>query len=390
MVYNNLSRRELLQRIGLPALTLPLTTLATSCTRHRDADQANIGFFGVGTLDLGKNWGQLTRGTGLHVEFRDNLNDVGHVITEMITMRAAHDYDVCGLLGGAEAELAQAKTILPWDLSKVPTYETLWPLARNIRSSRWHGQQYGIPIAVNADAMIYLPDKTRGTINSYHAVFDRKFKGRTSMEDSWMNSVIFTAIYLKESSQANIVDPSDLSLGELELVMEFLTKNKRDGQFLKFWSGWEEGVSLITSGDVWVMTGWEPIVYEAQRRGAKAAYARPTEGYEAWSTNLLLQVGAQDHRTIDAAHRFANLLLSGFYGCHLALERGYVVPNDQTLAYAEAHPDMFTQEQISHVRTTIQEVQAKFAGKNSNAYWLNVRPTNYHQYEDLWSKLRAS
>ncbi len=50
-----------------------------------------------------------------------------------------------------------------------------------------------------ADSIIYL-EKETGPIDSYHAVFDPKFKGRTSMEDAWINSVIFAAIYLKENS----------------------------------------------------------------------------------------------------------------------------------------------------------------------------------------------
>ena len=32
------------------------------------------------------------------------------------------------------------------------------------------------------------------------------------------------------------------------------------------WKVWQDGVDLITSEEVWVMTGWEPIVYEARRR----------------------------------------------------------------------------------------------------------------------------
>jgi putative spermidine/putrescine transport system substrate-binding protein len=389
MFHSDPSRRELLRKLGFTAAVFPLSGIAASCRRLGGHTATELSFFGVGTLDIGPEWRRAMDEVDIRVEFKDNLNDVGQVITQMITLDAATAYDVGGLLGGAETELAQAKTIIPWDLSKLSNFDGLWSWVKDISSARWEGHQYGIPIAVNADAMIYLPDKT-GTVDSYHAVFDRKFKGRTSMEDSWMNSVIFTAIYLKESSQANIVDPGDLSLEELNIVMEFLTKQKRDRQFLKFWSGWEEAVGLITNGDVWVMTGWEPIVYAAQKRGARALYARPKEGYEAWSTNLLLHAGAQERHLIDAAHRFANWGLNGFYGCQLALERGYVVPNDRTVEYAHANPTMFTSNQISEIEKTIANVKAKFSGMKSTAYWLNVRPKNYRHYEDLWSKLRAS
>jgi putative spermidine/putrescine transport system substrate-binding protein len=389
MFSSDISRRDLIRRLGFAAAALPFASLATSCKKSNDSTATKLEMFGVGTLDIGPNWHKTIDDIGVRLLFKDNQNDVGQVITQMITLDAAASYDVGGLLGGAEAELAQAKTIIPWDLNKVPNFAALWPWVKDIPSARWEGLQYGIPIAVNADAMIYLPEKV-GTVDSYHAVFDRKFKGRTSMEDSWLNSVIFTAIYLKESAQANIIDPSDLTLDELHVVMEFLTREKRDGQFLKFWSGWEEGVYLITNGDVWVMTGWEPIVYAAQKKGANALYAKPKEGYEAWSTNLLLHKGAQDHHTLDAAHAFANWCLGGFYGCHLALERGYVVPNDLTLEYAREHMNILNGTPIANIQHTIDNVRTKFSGKQGNPYWLNVRPKLYREYQDLWSKLRAS
>jgi len=33
------------------------------------------------------------------------------------------------------------------------------------------------------------------------------------------------------------------------------------------------------------MTGWEPIVYAARKRGIDCYYAVPKEGYEAWGNN---------------------------------------------------------------------------------------------------------
>jgi putative spermidine/putrescine transport system substrate-binding protein len=207
------------------------------------------------------------------------------------------------------------------------------------------------------------------------------------MEDAWINSVIFTAIYLKESSHAKIVDPSDLTEDELNVVMEFLTKHKRDGQFLKFWSGWEEGLGLIANGDVWIMTGWEPIVYAAQKKGLKVEYAVPKEGYEGWSNNLILHVGAKERNLVDTAHAFANWELAGYYGCDLAVKRGYVVPNDSSLAYAKQHSGEFDE---SAIRRTIENVRNKFLNMKGAVYWQNVRPKNYRLYEDLWSRLRAA
>ena len=146
--------------------------------------------------------------------------------------------------------------------------------------------------------MIALEDKV-GNVDSYGVVFDPKLKGKTAMEDAWINSAIFTAIYLKNSENAKIAEPGNLTPDELGVVMEFLIKHKKDGQFRTFWSGWEQGVQLVANQEVYVMTGWEPIVYAARERGIKAYYAVPKEGYEGWGNNTVLLKGAVDRGLSD-------------------------------------------------------------------------------------------
>ena len=118
--------------------------------------------------------------------------------------------------------------------------------AKDIPYLTYQGKVYGVPAVINADSMIALEDKV-GNVDSYGVVFDPKLKGKTAMEDAWINSAIFTAIYLKNSENAKIAEPGNLTPDELGLVMEFLIKHKKDGQFRTFWSGWEQGVQLVAN-----------------------------------------------------------------------------------------------------------------------------------------------
>jgi putative spermidine/putrescine transport system substrate-binding protein len=108
----------------------------------------------------------------------------------------------------------------------------------------------------------------------------------------------------------------------------------------------------------------------------------PKEGYEGWGNNTLLLKGAVDRGLSDAAHAFANAMLAGYYGCKLGEMRGYVVPTDNNVAYAEAHPDAFDPAKVKELA---EHVKAKFAGK---VYWQNTRPDNFQLYEEWWQKLR--
>ncbi len=376
---SNIERRRLIQLLGLGGLGLSAGLPLAGRAR---AQGAEIAFWATATLDIGNGWNRMTEATGIRLVFTDNGNDMGPVVARLAAGNANDLFDVGGFQGGAERELFRQGQIVPWDLARIPNFARLWPLAKDMAHLRNDaGEQIGIPSVVNADSIIYRKDKL-GVVDSYGVIFDPALRGRVAMEDAWINSAVFTAMYLKESENQPIGDPGNLTEAELGLVMEFLIKHKRDGQFRTFWNGWEQGVQLVANEEVDAMTGWEPIVYEGLKRGLDVAYAAPVEGYEAWGNNTVLLRGATERGVADAAHAFVNWMLDGYYGGALATSRGYIVPADTTTEYAAAHPGEFDAADIA---AKAKHVADKFAGKVA---WQNVRPDNFQLYEEWWQKLR--
>ncbi|NKJ04285.1 extracellular solute-binding protein [Rhizobium sp. SG741] len=375
---SNLQRRDMLKLMGAGAAALSVGGLGANSAM---ADEASVAFWATATLDIGDKWQEFASQSGVLPEFTDNGNDVGPVVARLAAGNANDLFDVGGFQGGAERELAKQGLIAPWDLSKIPNFAGIWQWAKDIPTLTYEGKQYGIPTVVNADSIIYRPDKL-GKVDSYGVIFDPKLKGRVAMEDAWINSAIFTAIYLKGAENKPIKDPGNLSESELGLVMEFLIKHKKDGQFRTFWNGWEQGVQLVANEEVDAMTGWEPIVYEGRKRGLQVEYAAPVEGYEGWGNNTVLLKGAAGRGKADVAHKFVDSLLAGLYGCELGKARGYLVPTDNNLAYAKAHPDEYKADDVAKLA---DHVKAKFSGK---VYWQNCRPDNFQLYEEWWQKLR--
>lgn len=375
---SNLQRRDMLKLMGAGAAALSVGGLGASSAM---ADEASVAFWATATLDIGDKWQEFASQSGVSPEFTDNGNDVGPVVARLAAGNANDLFDVGGFQGGAERELAKQGLIAPWDLSKIPNFAGIWQWAKDIPTLTYEGKQYGIPTVVNADSIIYRPDKL-GKVDSYGVIFDPKLKGRVAMEDAWINSAIFTAIYLKGAENKPIKDPGNLSESELGLVMEFLIKHKKDGQFRTFWNGWEQGVQLVANEEVDAMTGWEPIVYEGRKRGLQVEYAAPVEGYEGWGNNTVLLKGAAERGKAEVAHKFVDGLLAGLYGCELGKARGYLVPTDNNLAYAKAHPDEYKADDVAKLA---DHVKAKFSGK---VYWQNCRPDNFQLYEEWWQKLR--
>lgn len=391
---SNVSRR---QALGLVAGGLFTFSADLSWAERKRI----LKFWGSGTLDLGReNWKAAAARLGFGVEFSDNGNDIGPILAQMINGTAARDYDVGGIQGGAEIEMARARVIEPWNLDLIPNWKLVWEAQKRIPWTKYQQKQISLPVVVNADSIIYLKNET-GVVDSYSVIFDPKFRGRTSMEDAWINSVIFTAMFMKSNAidgLSKIKEPGDLEVDELHTVMEFLKKHKRDGQFYNFWRGWQEGVDLIVNRRVVAMTGWEPIVYAAREKGiADAQYAIPKEGYEGWSNNLVLHVGAANRGMSEAAHAFANWQLSGPYGCILGALRGYMVPTDGCIGLLDEGPlrywndvnsreDQVTRAKAKELRDHVSE---KFSIGQGAVHWQNTRPRNYQLYEKLWSELRA-
>jgi putative spermidine/putrescine transport system substrate-binding protein len=252
--HSNVQRRDFLKLMGAGGIALSAGGLSFA-SRVAAQDAATVAFWATATLDIGDKWPEFAKQNGVAPEFTDNGNDLGPVIARLAAGNANDLFDIGGFQGGAEKELARQGVIIPWDTAKIPNYESLWQWAKDIPYLKQDGKQYGIPAVVNADSIIYRPDKL-GKIDSYGAIFDPKLKGRVAMEDAWINSAIFTAMYLKESENQPIADPGNLSESELGLVMEFLIKHKSDGQFRTFWNGWEQGVQLVADQEVDAMTGW--------------------------------------------------------------------------------------------------------------------------------------
>ncbi|WP_037154141.1 ABC transporter substrate-binding protein [Rhizobium freirei] len=375
---SNMQRRDMLKLMGAGAAALSFGGMAATPAM---AAEATVAFWATATLDIGDKWPEFARQSGVSPEFTDNGNDVGPVVARLAAGNANDLFDIGGFQGGAERELAKQGLIAPWDVSKIPNFAGIWQWAKDIPTLTYEGKQYGIPTVVNADSIIYRADKL-GKVDSYGVIFDPKLKGRVAMEDAWINSAIFTAIYLKGAENKPIKDPGNLTESELGLVMEFLIKHKKDGQFRTFWNGWEQGVQLVANEEVDAMTGWEPIVYEGRKRGLQVEYAAPVEGYEGWGNNTVLLKGAAERGKADVAHKFVDGLLAGLYGCELGKARGYLVPTDNNLAYAKAHPDEYKADDVAKLA---DHVKAKFSGK---VYWQNCRPDNFQLYEEWWQKLR--
>jgi putative spermidine/putrescine transport system substrate-binding protein len=300
---------------------------------------------------------------------------------------------VINIVGGMQKPLVDNDLILELDRSQLPNWQGdsyieqyLAPDKPGFQFIGYDGKIYGVPTVLQGDSFAYLPDET-GPLDSYGALYDPKFKGFVALEDNYTTAGQKTALFLKQSGQAQIADPADMTPEEVKTVVDFMIERKKAGQFRVMWSSFEQAVDLITSKEVHVIDCWEPMVFVAKAQGHDAVYAAPKEGYLLWAMAAYL-VNNPDRSDDDrkATYALLDFMLGPWYGAKITLLRGYMT-NPAAPAYAKAHPDEFSAEEAAKVAQITAGVQKKF---EQGGTWQNRWPTHVDVYEEEWQRFKSA
>ncbi len=309
----------------------------------------------VGVGDPGGDWSRFQKPTGNDVNLVSIGNAPSAVVNQLLAGGGQTAFDVINIVGGMQKPLVDNDLILELDRSQLPNWQSdsyieqyLAPDKPGFQFIGYDGKIYGVPTVLQGDSFAYLPEET-GELDSYGALFDPKFKGFVALEDNYTTAGQKTALFLKQSGQAQIADPADMTPEEVKAVVDFMIERKKAGQFRLLWSSFEQAVDLITSKEVHVIDCWEPMVFVAKAKGHDAVYAAPKEGYLLWAMAAYV-VNNPDRSEEDrkATYALLDFMLGPWYGAKITLLRGYMT-NPMAPAYAKAHPEEFSAEEAAKV-----------------------------------------
>jgi putative spermidine/putrescine transport system substrate-binding protein len=347
----------------------------------------------VGVGDPGGDWSRFQKPTGNEVNLVSIGNAPSAVVNQLLAGGGQTTFDVLNIVGGMQKPLVDNDLILELDRSQLPNWQSdsyieqyLAPDKPGFQFIGYDGKIYGVPTVLQGDSFAYLPDET-GPLDSYGALFDPKFKGFVALEDNYTTAGQKTALYLKQSGQAEIADPADMTPEEVRTVVDFMIEHKKAGQFRVMWSSFEQAVNLITSKEVYVIDCWEPMVFVAKAQGHNAVYAAPKEGYLLWA--MAAYVVNNPERSADdrkATYALLDFMLGPWYGAKITLLRGYMT-NPMAPDYAKAHPDEFSAEEAAKVAEITAGVQKKF---EQGGTWQNRWPTHVDAYEEEWQRFKSA
>jgi putative spermidine/putrescine transport system substrate-binding protein len=392
----NMNRRDLLRYAAGGMLGLGLAGLRYWAPRlgaeAAQARKGTINFADIGVGDPG-NWTKFTDATGWGVNLVAIGNAPSQILNVLIAGGGTQTYDIANIVGGMQKPLVANNVIQPIDTRRIPNWtadtyirEFLAPGKPGFEFIGYEGKVYGLPSVLQGDSFAYLPDVT-GPLDSYAALFDPKWKGYVALEDNYTTAGQKTALYLKRSGLAAIKDPADMTPGEIKTVVDFLIEKKKEGQFRVLWSSFEQAVDLLVRREIYVEDAWEPMVFAARKKGVKAAYARPKEGYLLWAmAAYIVRNPTRPLEREQGDYELLNFLLSPWYGAKITLLRGYMT-NPGAVAYAKTHPSEFTPDQAAEIAKITANVKSKF---ELGGTWQNRWPTHVQEYEAQWARFKAA
>ncbi len=270
----------------------------------------------------------------------------------------------------------------------MPTYKEGGFAADTIR---YKGKVFATPMISNADSLAYDFKVLGFHPDSWGVMFDSQFKGRVALQNDFGPTLTNMAIYLKESGKIEIKDASDMLPKEVKAVCQFLIDYKKKGQFRTFWDGFQNGVGILTSGEVVMSSCWEPVQIVANKKtGDKAdiRYGTMKEGHQAWNNVIMLTKGAASRGAEDLYYKLANVYLSPWFGARTLAGLGFGPQMVGVNKYIEDNPDDFSAAERARVLEILKAKEVRYAVKG-NA-WQNVFPTHIRDYQDWWARLQAA
>jgi putative spermidine/putrescine transport system substrate-binding protein len=188
-----------------------------------------------------------------------------------------------------------------------------------------------LPLTHNADSFVYLedavPEQLAASGESWSWLLAPELAGRVALHADPAIGAIDAALAIEASGLATFEDIGNLTIDEIDRVIDILIEYKRNGHFAGFWSSFTEATQLILEKAVAIESIWAPATLELERAGVSYKLAAPREGYRAWFGGLAISRAASG-RIRDAAYEYMNWWLEGWAGAMMA-RQGYYVSNPE-------------------------------------------------------------
>ena len=191
-----------------------------------------------------------------------------------------------------------------------------------------------VPAFHNADSIGYNPDETGRKIESWAELFSPDFKGRVALLNIPQIGTMDAALGIEAMGLFKFKDKGNMTKVEIDFLIDFLIKKKKEGHFRAFWETFGQSVNLMVSGEVALESMWSPAVTAIKAEGVRCVYAFPKEGMRGWHGGLAISAKVTG-AALDACYEYINWWLGGWPGAFVARQGYYMSVPDNVKAHLD-------------------------------------------------------
>ena len=191
-----------------------------------------------------------------------------------------------------------------------------------------------VPAFHNADSIGYNPDETGRKIESWAELFSPDFKGRVALLNVPTIGTMDAALGIEALGLIKFKDKGNMTKAEIDFLIDFLIKKKKEGHFRAFWETFGQSVNLMVSGEVVLESMWSPAVTAIKAEGVPCVYAFPKEGMRGWHGGLAISAKVTG-AALDACYEYIDWWLGGWPGAFVARQGYYMSVTDNVKTHLE-------------------------------------------------------
>lgn len=188
------------------------------------------------------------------------------------------------------------------------------------------------PTVYNFDAIGYNPKFVKpGSISKWSSLFDDQFSGKVLFDAVPSIGIPETLMHMLDNDMIDgkIGQVNDPTKDQMDAAINFLTKQKKSGQFRSTWTAYGTSVNLMTSEDAILGDIWQPAALSVRRSGTPCKYAtmsKDLQGYRYWWAGIMpTNPGAKDRNNMDEVRELIDFHLGAWFPGFIQ-EYGYSVP----------------------------------------------------------------
>lgn len=282
-------------------------------------------------------------------------------------MLAGYRPDVCHPCTDNIIRWRDAGILKPLDTSRLSHWPDLWDELKAIPGTVHEGNSFIAPFDWGNTSIIYRADLVDIEEESWTLLFDERYAGKLSVQDSSDHAVIGAALAL------GVANPFAMTDEELAKVKEKLIQQK---PMLRFY--WNDVTSLeqaLASGEIVASTAWNESLVKLTAQGLNVKYANPKEGILTWVCGLSLIEGGEGDE--QAAYDFIDAMLDPASGKFIIENWGYGHSNRKS--FADVKPERLAELGFS--------APADLFSKG--VFFVEVEPKLKERYNQLFEEVKA-